>query len=937
MATLSELASDLQPYILEIIQNSAFSGFSTSISGNASSGFAPTNHQLFGPNHSGQLDRTQATWVSTDIKTAISSHKIDVDAHTQLTTLSILKNTNPGFTVGDGALGYAKIGSTLLYDDGTYFSLGGSRAFWVRSTTPYTYIYSQNIYLGDTSGTTVYFRGNDLVANNWFIQGSTGASNFETLQIDQGATFGASTIRMIYHSTPTPHSHLIVNPTGLWALDEQFGVDIDDNLLVRGYIVGKHALQIKGALLISHFDGYTPYTTNYTGEANGHKGQIATITGGVIYREGAFGKAVLLADAGTNNATNPSLESGTVTNWSIQYLTGTMTQSAYQSDSYIGNWCAYMFSSLASANLAFNDKHFHGPTSASLWNIGTTTTISCWVKVKAGSWIVTAEDSGQNIRALTTTILPSDEWQKVVLTATNTTAVNYSFLIAAFWPKSINSEILVDAVKYENTTYDTPYFDGGLGSGYAWLGTPNLSASTRAATVMSYKSSGNIDVNKGTIMAWVKVASNNSSTQTVLDVGSTGLNGMICGLVSGLPFIQYGTGSSNINATSSTPIGVEEWTHLAFTWSSTTDTTNVYQNGTLVATATTAPMNIIALTNMYVGSNGGTIRFLNGLLDDLVIVDRVMTASEVRAVYESNAPVFAETSTFQFRAGQNLVWADTDGLWTIDTLGNSVFGVYGNASSSKLWGGLTLDVGDILIGDSNRGGYFFWDNSAATVSIKGSVNITQSSSITGSGSLIAGGGNVKINTGGIFVNAEDTGLSTTFSPTKAYNIVSPDGLIQLFSIFSSYNSATHQTILRENAVTNKDATMYIESVSNVNRSATIGIRATSTSNIEAHIDLSSIPGLPSSITYTASNHQIGGHTTFIGGTIDGLVDFYQNSSVAAIPVVTMRQFDLSEQFIDFVTTVGAGNAVDTAAIGTYYGKIRVSVNGVYKYVPIYNS
>lgn len=64
----------------------------------------------------------------------------------------------------------------------------------------------------------------------------------------------------------------------------------------------------------------------------------------------------------------------------------------------------------------------------------------------------------------------------------------------------------------------------------------------------------------------------------------------------------------------------------------------------------------------------------------------------------------------------------------------------------------------------------------------------------------------------------------------------------------------------------------------------------------------------------------------------------QSSSSGAKPVLTLDQADLSEEFINFISTVGAGYPIDTAAVGTYYGKIRVQVDGVgYKYIALYNS
>lgn len=64
----------------------------------------------------------------------------------------------------------------------------------------------------------------------------------------------------------------------------------------------------------------------------------------------------------------------------------------------------------------------------------------------------------------------------------------------------------------------------------------------------------------------------------------------------------------------------------------------------------------------------------------------------------------------------------------------------------------------------------------------------------------------------------------------------------------------------------------------------------------------------------------------------------QGSTSGSIPVLFLDQADLSEEFIEFASTIGAGYPIDTAAIGTYYGKIRVMVNGVgYKYMALYNS
>ncbi len=73
-------------------------------------------------------------------------------------------------------------------------------------------------------------------------------------------------------------------------------------------------------------------------------------------------------------------------------------------------------------------------------------------------------------------------------------------------------------------------------------------------------------------------------------------------------------------------------------------------------------------------------------------------------------------------------------------------------------------------------------------------------------------------------------------------------------------------------------------------------------------------------------------------TPDGKLDVVQGSTTAAIPTLELEQTDLSEEFINFVTTVAVNNPVDaTTAVGTAYARLRVAVNGTFKYIQLYNA
>jgi hypothetical protein len=64
----------------------------------------------------------------------------------------------------------------------------------------------------------------------------------------------------------------------------------------------------------------------------------------------------------------------------------------------------------------------------------------------------------------------------------------------------------------------------------------------------------------------------------------------------------------------------------------------------------------------------------------------------------------------------------------------------------------------------------------------------------------------------------------------------------------------------------------------------------------------------------------------------------QTNAFGAKPTLRLQQLDLTREFIRFDTTVGAGNPVNTTALGTYYGRVRVWVEGVgEKWLALYNA
>jgi len=152
----------------------------------------------------------------------------------------------------------------------------------------------------------------------------------------------------------------------------------------------------------------------------------------------------------------------------------------------------------------------------------------------------------------------------------------------------------------------------------------------------------------------------------------------------------------------------------------------LYVDGAEVANENIGSYNMYTSGQIQVGQVGGLFHS-NILLDELFFLNRAIDPDEVRAVYESNAPVFAETSTWHWRAGRNRLWADTEGLWMVNASGTKVIGAYAgdeeDPNAFKTWGGVNLYESDVLIGDASRGGYMKWDDSAATMEVAGQIVI----------------------------------------------------------------------------------------------------------------------------------------------------------------------------------------------------------------------
>ena len=480
--------------------------------------------------------------------------------------------------------------------------------------------------------------------------------------------------------------------------DTQFALDV--NGPIRGTVlVGPHAIQLPNAKAIFHFDG-PDGNDDYTGDSRSHMGLRPTTETAVIYRPGKFGKAVQVAEATTNLVLNPSGETGT-TGWSAPYgiVSTSLSQALY------GN---YSIKHVGTVSHSASRLQY----AISGLTPSTTYTFSVYVYTPVGNiglpYLNVSQVSGTHVTGAAFATLYG-EWERISTTITlpsDVTSVYFRVYTGAL------QTIYIDGAQAEAKSYATPYCDGSLGSGHAWTGTAHASTSTRARANLRY-STDVLDVNKGTISVWYKSEGYSSSdaNQYVFGHYLAGNRISVRVLADGRYDCLLG---SVLNVGANAFVSVGAWQHIVLVWDN--GYYSFYVNG--ISAKNGVYYGLLELNSFWGPGQhtGSAAYYANGLIDDVVVVAEALDADTIRAIYESNAPIFAESSTHTFRAGRGTsIWADESGFWAKAQDGTDLFAIA--AVDGESWGGKTLDAGDVLMGTGTS--YIHFDKSAGTTTFAG--------------------------------------------------------------------------------------------------------------------------------------------------------------------------------------------------------------------------
>jgi hypothetical protein len=510
------------------------------------------------------------------------------------------------------------------------------------------------------------------------------------------------------------------------AADSQFDLDVAG--AIRGqYLIGKHAIQLASAVGVWHFDGPAPYNLDYTGSNASHMGVGGTEIGGVIYRPGRYGKAVQVAEATTNLVTNPSFETNT-TGWN-QYTYQTPT----------ATWDGRTSAEAAYGEYSYKITKTDGTTTDRVGlsrnfaiTSGVTYTLSAYVKSTVGTSVVLYADTGLPSTSITATA--SGDWQQLTITATATQTTTARLIV---WSVGMAAHTMyIDAVQLEQKAYATPYCDGSLGNGHSWSGAAHASTSSRTAGGVTYSSI--VPRDKYTVAGWFRttIAENDTTAYSgfrprFMQIGDYYNNpsASLCayGTATAIRLWTKNTTDSGWTTSPSNAANLDydpgDWIFLALTWDG--DKHRVYS----------AKPGVDGLSE-YVGSSVpghyGSGAALNltlygdygqDLIDELIILDYAADPKLIRAIYESDAPVFVESSVFHWRSPSRVpIWVDEFGLWSRGVSGNEILGLYGGdprnptGNVTKSWGGVTMEENDVVIGRAAQAAVH-WDDSAGTLLI----------------------------------------------------------------------------------------------------------------------------------------------------------------------------------------------------------------------------
>lgn len=401
-------------------------------------------------------------------------------------------------------------------------------------------------------------------------------------------------------------------------------------------VLGGDALLAEPSLLLGPWDLYTAGGSWYARDPLSIERQ-ATISGALHLVAGPWaGSRALMVRAGaTNRITNPSFEIDT-TGWAANGTFATNAQSTEQA--LVGAHSCKLVNSSGSAAFVY----------ATFTAAATTSYVSVHVYQTAGSAVslYLQENFGGFTVLNTTTATQTGRWQR--LSAFANTTVGNVYRLRVVVPNG--ATVYIDGAQAEDT-YLTAYFDGSLGSGFAWSGTAHASTSTATKTdavldsltpMMSLRDSYTIRIMVqmpyGSTQSWPGGSSN---YLMALGAGASSYVRLIyldkddATYPSVLHLLVRDASATFANARSaSLAFAAGDWLDIVMTLDFSADVYSLYINGELAAQSTTALSGVTA-TEWRLGASAAGTTQSGANIAEYATLDSILTPEQVAALYQT--------------------------------------------------------------------------------------------------------------------------------------------------------------------------------------------------------------------------------------------------------------------------------------------------------------
>lgn len=443
---------------------------------------------------------------------------------------------------------------------------------------------------------------------------------------------------------------------------------------------------------------YSPDETDYDVDLTGEDGQLpVTMTGGLIGRPGAFGRAVQVAEANINHVLNPSAEAA-------------------------GNFAAVGGAATQDVTYAMFGTNAYKVVTRAVANDGMTLTLNAlandihYATIRSYTALADWEWSLDGATWNTMTTIGTEDGWYVYGFQFPAVEANGSVLLTLRHTPAAIVTVYLDAAQVEQLDYPTCYCDGSLGPGHVWTGAAHGSTSTRTAHVLRYAISD--CSTKGTLgfrmmpiyegdeypaNAWVVSLSDGTVNNRLLLYLDGGANVYRAQYVSGgvADFVPAAAGDV-VRLTNADVI---------LTWDLAADEFKLFIDGIQIGTTQTGlgtPSGV--WDRLYIGADRAGANLWSGWIDDLFILDDVVLSDTEVALLDASAkkftghkatdlyldfdgPKFNHLANFRDDVAIDEVWQDSGGAWTDIGPDNNEFAWFpGVVQDDALYWGSTDDA-----------------------------------------------------------------------------------------------------------------------------------------------------------------------------------------------------------------------------------------------------